>query len=115
MITAQHLISNIQCNTRPPKRTMPGEYTTRKDISLDKLLEACEQRGADLHDVIALAMTKEARENKESGMTLRAQAELAWKVLDKAEPSKQAIKSEVELSGEVQVRRVERQIVDPKD
>lgn len=64
----------------------------RESINLDKLAEACERWRADVHDVIARALTDEAREEAErTGMTLKAQSELAWKIVDKLEASKKAI------------------------
>jgi hypothetical protein len=64
-----------------------------KDLSLERLVAACIKRGADPHDVLAIALSDEARlDASETGMTLKAQADLSWKIIDKAEPSKQAIK-----------------------
>ncbi len=64
-----------------------------KDLSLERIVAACLKYGADPHEVIAYALTEEARiDAKENGMTLKAQADLSWKIIDKAEPSKQAIK-----------------------
>lgn len=64
-----------------------------KDLSLERLVAACLARGADPHDVIAFALTDEARiDAKENGMTLKAQADLSWKLIDKANPSQSSVK-----------------------
>lgn len=62
-------------------------------LSLERIMEECRKWRADPHEVIARALTDEMREQAEtSGMTMKAQADLAWKLVDKAEPSKQAVK-----------------------
>ena len=63
----------------------------RDDINLDKLAEACERWKVDVHDVIAESLTPEMRADKESGMTMARQSDLAWKIVDKLEASKKAI------------------------
>lgn len=64
-----------------------------KGLSLTRIVEACERRGIDPHEVIAIALSEEMRAQAESsGMTMKAQSDLAWKLIDKAEPSKQAVK-----------------------
>ena len=63
-----------------------------KELSLERLIAACLKRGADPHEVIAIALSDEARvDAKENGMTLKAQSDLAWKLIDKANPSQQAV------------------------
>lgn len=57
-----------------------------KDISLDRLVAACKRRGVDVHDVLARAMGPEGLQEG-SGINERWQAEMSWKVIDKAEPS----------------------------
>lgn len=70
----------------------------RENINLDKLAEACKKRNVDVNDVIARALTEDALKNaKDSGMNEKAQAELAWRIMDKQEASKKAI----EHSGDV--------------
>lgn len=97
MISFQHALANIQNSTPPPKHMTANKTTGElsglpKEISLERLVSACKRYGADVHDVIAEALTPAMRENEKSGMTMRAQAELAWKIVDKAEPSQQAVK-----------------------
>ena len=86
-----------------------------KDISLDRLVAACKRRGADVHDVIAEALTPAMRLDEKSGMTMRAQAELAWKIVDKAEPSQRAVTHLGDKDNPVEhkVTLIERRIVDP--
>ena len=68
-------------------------YKKQRSISLDKLAEKCAEIGVDIHEVIAKALTMEARVAQEvTGMTMREQARLAWQVVDKATPSLQSIK-----------------------
>lgn len=62
-----------------------------KDISLARLVAACKSRGLDVHDVLARAMGPEGL-NEGSGINERWQAEMAWKIIDKSEPSQQAVK-----------------------
>lgn len=63
-----------------------------KAISLERLAAACERRGVDIHDVIAQALTPEMQADTTSGMTMKAQSDLAWKIVDKSEPSQQSVK-----------------------
>ena len=64
-----------------------------KDLSIERLVVACLARNADPHDVIAIALSDEARlDAQETGMTLKAQSDLAWKLVDKANPSQSSIK-----------------------
>ena len=64
-----------------------------KDLSIERLVAACLARNADPHDVIAIALSNEARlDANETGMTLKAQSDLAWKLVDKANPSQSSIK-----------------------
>ena len=56
-----------------------------KDLSIERLVAACLARNADPHEVIAIALSDEARlDQQETGMTLKAQADLAWRLVDKA-------------------------------
>lgn len=69
----------------------------RDKINLDALARACRKRKVDIHAILAEALTESQRENaQESGMNMKAQADLAWKIMDKLEASKKAI----EHSGE---------------
>lgn len=61
-------------------------------LDLDRLMEACRKRNADPHDVIARALSHEAEADRENtGMSLKAQSDLAWKLVDKAVPTKRAV------------------------
>ena len=45
-----------------------------KEISLDRLVEACKARNIDVHQVIAEALSPEMRLDEKSGMNMREQA-----------------------------------------
>lgn len=88
---AAHVLAN-KANSTPPPKHIFGKPVNRS-LSIEKLIEECAKVGADPHKVLALALTDQARvDAKETGMTLKEQANIAWKLVDKAEPSKQAIK-----------------------
>lgn len=73
-------------------------------LDLDRLVAECLKIGADPHKVIALALTPEMRAMAdESDMTMKAQADLAWKIVDKANASQQAIKHTGEVKQEVRL------------
>ena len=103
-MNAQHFMAAVISSTPPPKhiraRDSSGKAMTTeqlakmpKGLDLDRLMAECEDIGADPHKVIAYALTEMARmDAKENGMTLKAQSDLAWKVVDKANPSQQAVK-----------------------
>ena len=93
MITFQAAICNIQNATPAPKHIRKRGYMgARETINLDELAKACEKRGVNVNDVIARALTDDALQNaKESGMNEKAQAELAWRIMDKQEASKKAV------------------------
>ena len=74
-----------------------------KDISLDRLVEACKRRGADVHDVIARALTDEVLIDEKSGMNIREQAKLAWQILNKVEPDKKALDIDANIKGTLQI------------
>lgn len=74
-----------------------------KDISLARLVDACKKRGVDVHDVLARAMTSEGLAEG-SGINERWQADMAWKVIDKAEPSQQAVKHSGDAEDPVIIR-----------
>ena len=64
-----------------------------KDLSIERLVAACLARNADPHEVIAIALSDKARlDQQETGMTLKAQADLAWRLVDKANPSQSSVK-----------------------
>lgn len=63
----------------------------RDTINLDRLAEACERYNVDIHNIIAESLTPEMRDNKDSGMTVKVQSDLAWKIIDKLEASKKAV------------------------
>jgi hypothetical protein len=64
-----------------------------KWLDLDRLAEECKPYGADPIKVLAYALSEEARlDAKENGMTLKAQSDLAFKVVDKANASQTAVK-----------------------
>jgi len=99
-----HILSNVIYSTPNPKhmvRRRHGEALTVGELSaleklgldLDRLMDACRKRNADPHDVIARALSESAEVDKDNtGMSLKAQADLAWKLIDKAVPSKQSVK-----------------------
>lgn len=63
-----------------------------KGLELERLMAECLKWNADPHQVIAQALSAQERENAEtSGMTMKAQSDLAWKIVDKSNPSQQAI------------------------
>ena len=103
-MNAQHLLANLIYSTKPPKHMRARDSRGRslsnhelaampKDLNIDRLIQECSKWGADPHEVIARALTDDARVRaEETGMTMLKQAELAWKLVDKANPSQQAIK-----------------------
>lgn len=63
-----------------------------KWLDLDRLAEECKPYGADPIKVLAYALSEAARlDAKTNGMTLKVQSDLAFKVVDKANPSQQAV------------------------
>jgi hypothetical protein len=99
-----HILANVQNSTplekHRRKRGPRGETFTVSELNalesmgldLDRLMEACRKRKADPHDVIARALSEEAEADCDNtGMTLKAQADLAWKLVDKAVPSKRSV------------------------
>lgn len=85
-----------------------------KEISLVRLVEACAERGVDIHDVIAESLTIEMREDCEhSGMTMKAQSDLAWRMIDKIEPSKKAIDMNANINGKIEVAVIKFADIDP--
>ena len=96
MISFQEAIHNVQTGTEPINR----DKQKPRELSVSKIIEACGKYGVDPNEVIALALTNQARDHaKETGMTLKHQSDLAYKVLDKHEPSKRSI----EHSGEKEI------------
>lgn len=68
-------------------------------LTLEGVVEACRKRRVDPHDVIAYSLSEEARENaKETGMTLREQSRLSFDLINKAEPSKRAVETNVDIT-----------------
>lgn len=109
-----HYLSAVISSTKPPKhmrardsqgKTMSnGEIVNfPKDISLDRLVAACKRRGADVHDVIARALTDEVLHDDSSGMNIREQAKLAWQILNKVEPDKKALDIDANIKGSLQI------------
>lgn len=85
-----------------------------KGLSLTRIMEACERRGIDPHEVIAIALSEDMRQQAESsGMTMKAQADLAWKLIDKAEPSKKALDIDANVKGTVQIGIISFADIDP--
>ena len=71
-------------------------------LELERLIAECLAVGADPHKVIALALTPEMRDMAEtSGMTMKEQAALAWKVVDKANASKKALDIDANITGTI--------------
>ena len=71
-------------------------------LELERLIAECLAVGADPHKVIALALTPEMRAMAEtSGMTMKEQAALAWKVVDKANASKKALDIDANITGTI--------------
>lgn len=88
MRTFQHALRNLQTGTPPPRHMAVSGYTGKREtINLDLLAARCIERGVDVNDIIAEALTLAMREE----MGIKAQADLAWKILDKLEASKKAI------------------------
>lgn len=78
-------LTNIANGTSP--------YKKQRSINLEKLAEKCAEIGVDVHEVIAKALTLEAREAQTiTGMNLKEQARMAWWIVDKATPSLQSVK-----------------------
>ncbi len=105
----RHVLAAAANGTPPPKH-MTANMTTDElanlpaGLSLTRIVEACEKYRVDPHEVIAIALSDEMRAQAESsGMTMKAQAELAWKLIDKAEPSKRATEAKIEHSGSIEV------------
>lgn len=73
-----------------------------KEISLDRLVDACKKRGVDVHDVIARAMTTEGL-SEGSGINERWQANMAWNIIDKAEPSKKSLDVDANIKGDLTI------------
>ena len=85
MISTTEAVLNVANATSPYKKQRP--------LSIAKLVIACEKRNADIHEVLALALSTEARElSNLTGMTLLEQARIARDILLKSEPSLQAVK-----------------------
>lgn len=64
-----------------------------KWLDLDRLAEECKAYNADPLKVLAFALSEEARNKAEkTGMTLKEQASISMRLVDKANPSQQAIK-----------------------
>jgi len=116
MDIAGEVLANAANRTPPPKhmrmRGPHGETFTVAELSalenmgldLDRLIEACRKRNADPHDVIARALSEAAEADRENtGMSLKAQADLAWKLVDKAVASKKALDIDANIKGTVQI------------
>jgi len=87
-ISMAHVLENVRSATPPPKHmTARGYMGNRTTINLDVLAQRCAERNVDVNDIIAEALTIELREE----MGIRAQADLAWKIMDKLEASKKAV------------------------
>lgn len=74
-----------------------------KEISLDRLVEACKARNIDVHQVIAEALSPEMRLDEKSGMNMREQARMAWQIIDKAEPSKKSLDIDAKVQGDLRI------------
>lgn len=98
MRSFQEIIHNIQNSTPPPKHMLSALSTGElekipKSLSLERLVATCIAAGCDPYVVIAMALTDEARDQREeTGMTLREQAKLSWQIVEKGVPSLQAVK-----------------------
>lgn len=103
-MNGQHYLAAVIASTKPPKhmraRDSKGRSMSNADLAalrtlleLEEIAKECKEYGANPAKVIAYSLTDEARANaEETGMTLRVQADLSWKIIEKANPSKQAIK-----------------------
>lgn len=74
-----------------------------KEISLDRLVDACKAKGIDVHQVIAEALSPEMRLDEKSGMNMREQARMAWQIIDKAEPSKKSLDIDANVKGDLTI------------
>lgn len=73
-----------------------------KLLDLERIAEKCEEYGADPADVIAYSLTPEARAQAETtGMTLYRQADLSYRLVDKANASKKALDVDAKVTGTV--------------
>lgn len=95
------VLANAINSTPPPAHmTDPRGARHADGFSLKRLEEACKRRGVDLHEAFARSMDEEVlRRIEASDMTelqkielLLKQAALAWKAIDKAVPTQQAVK-----------------------
>jgi len=74
-----------------------------KEISLDRLVEACKAINVDVHQVIAEALSPAMRLDEKSGMNMREQAKMAWQIIDKAEPSKKSLDIDAKVQGDLRI------------
>jgi hypothetical protein len=74
-----------------------------KEISLARLVDACKKWNVDVHEVVALALTDAARMDESSGINQRIQAQMAWNIIDKAEPSKKSLDVDANIKGDLTI------------
>lgn len=97
MPSFQEIIANIRNATPPPRHMTTGLSSDElakvpKGINLDRLLDACEAAGRNPMEIIALALSDEARDQRaETGMTLKEQSKLSMQVIDKVIPDLKAV------------------------
>lgn len=105
------VIANKANSTKPPKRGYLGK---RSSINLDALAVECERRNVNINAILALALTDEMRDQADtSGMTMKEQAALSWRIMDKLEASRKAVEITGAEGGPI-AHRVEVHIVDPQ-
>ncbi len=114
-MNGQHYLAAVIASTKPPKhmraRDSRGRSLSNSDLAampktleIERLIEECEKWGADPHEVIARALTDDARVNaEETGMTLLKQSDLAWKLVDKANASKKALDIDANIKGSLTI------------
>lgn len=114
-MNGQHLLANLIYSTKPPKhmraRDSRGRAMTNAELAampglldLDRIAEKCKERGVDPADVIAYSLTAEAREAAEkTGMNLYRQADLSYKLVDKANASKKALDIDANVKGSLTI------------
>ena len=109
-----HYLAAVISSTPPPKhmraRDSSGKAMSKEDlaalpkeISLDRLVDACKKKGIDVHQVIAEALSPEMRLDEKSGMNMREQARMAWQIIDKAEPSKKSLDLDANIKGDLTI------------
>lgn len=119
MPSFQEIIANIRNATPPPRHMTTGLSSDElakvpKGINLDRLLDACEAAGRNPMEIIALALSDEAREQRDqTGMTLREQSRLSWQIVDKAVPTKKALDIDANVKGTLNIAIVRFSDPDP--